>query len=309
MKWTSTSRRAFCGTLTAAAAAALWPGDMFAASLPFKLNYILASSLYGRLPLSEVVEAVRKTGAHAIDIWPEGHANHREQVEAIGHDAFVRMLRDADVRLGIYSCYNTGLLKSEKWMRVVKKLGGSMIIANGFGPAGLTGDLLKRQLRSFAEAIKPVIDLADELNLTIGVENHGGSLVSSPESIRRLVEIVPSPRVGVALAPYHLQQDAGQIARLIRDLGPRLAHFYAWEHGFGCMKKMPKVMEMKQMPGYGPLDFTPIVAALKEIDYQHGTSIFMHPVPRGIPILPTANQVTAAINRSREYLEDCLSRL
>ena len=32
----------------------------------------------------------------------------------------------------------------------------------------------------------------------------------------------------------------------------------------------------------------------------------MHPVPRGIPILPTAREVTDAVNRSRRYLEECL---
>jgi sugar phosphate isomerase/epimerase len=56
------------------------------------------------------------------------------------------------------------------------------------------------------------------------------------------------------------------------------------------------------MPGRGPLDFGPLLQALRDIRYQGWTEIFMHPVPRGIPILETAAQVTAEINRSREYL-------
>jgi sugar phosphate isomerase/epimerase len=92
-------------------------------------------------------------------------------------------------------------------------------------------------------------------------------------------------------------------------LDKSLLHFYAWEHGEGCMQKRPKVLEMKQMPGYGPLDFTPVLESLKKINYSGYTSIFMHPVPRGIPILPTAKQVTAAMNRSREYLTYCLDKI
>jgi hypothetical protein len=46
---------------------------------------------------------------------------------------------------------------------------------------------------------------------------------------------------------------------------------------------------------------------LADIHYQGWTEIFMHPVPRGIPILPTAAEVTAEINRSRAYLEKCLA--
>ena len=61
------------------------------------------------------------------------------------------------------------------------------------------------------------------------------------------------------------------------------------------------------MSGSGKLDFTPILGALKAIDYNGLTSIFMHPVPRGIPILPTATQCTTEINRARVYLDKCLA--
>jgi hypothetical protein len=32
----------------------------------------------------------------------------------------------------------------------------------------------------------------------------------------------------------------------------------------------------------------------------------MHPTPRGIPILPTVSEISAAINKSRIYVEKCL---
>ena len=51
-----------------------------------------------------------------------------------------------------------------------------------------------------------------------------------------------------------------------------------------------------------------IEAALRKIDYRGWTSVFMHPTPRGIPILPTAGEVTAAVNQSRRYLADCLAK-
>jgi sugar phosphate isomerase/epimerase len=104
------------------------------------------------------------------------------------------------------------------------------------------------------------------------------------------------------LAPYHLPQDAKILSQLIEDLGPKLVHFYAWQYGEGCVKPMPKPLELKQMPGRGPLDFRPLSAALAKIGYAGWTEIFMHPTPRGIPILPTLAQVTAEVNRAREYL-------
>jgi len=47
-------------------------------------------------------------------------------------------------------------------------------------------------------------------------------------------------------------------------------------------------------------------AGAKYVGYKGWIEVFMHPVPRGIPILPTAAQVTAQINLARAYLETCL---
>ena len=82
--------------------------------------------------------------------------------------------------------------------------------------------------------------------------------------------------------------------------------FYAWQYGMGCMKKLPKEQELLQMPGRGKLDFNPIIQSLKDMNYSGYTSIFMHPGPRGIPILPTAKETTNEIVRSKKYLDDFL---
>jgi sugar phosphate isomerase/epimerase len=71
----------------------------------------------------------------------------------------------------------------------------------------------------------------------------------------------------------------------------------------GCMKPMPKEEELQQMPGRGKLDWRPLLAALKEIRFTGPTEIFMHPTPRGIPILPTAAETTAEILRAKTFLD------
>jgi sugar phosphate isomerase/epimerase len=126
--------------------------------------------------------------------------------------------------------------------------------------------------------------------------------------MRWLVEFRPSKALGVALAPYHLPSEPPLLARLIEGLGDGLVHFYAWQHGMGSMKPLPKEQELMQMPGRGPMDFAPLLAALKKTGYAGWTSAFMHPVPRGIPILPTVAEVTAEIVRAHKYLEDCLAK-
>ena len=304
------SRREFGVLLAGAATSAALANQASAANDDtFQLRYIVASCMYGKAPLSEILAEVRKTGAEYIEIWAERHGNQREQIDKLGVDRTHKLLDENDVKLGSFTCFKFGILNMQDEMQLVKQLGGDMVICNTGGPKDLTGDELKRAVQEFAEKLKPHVEVAEDLGITIGIENHSGGLISSPESQLLIIEAISSDRLGIAMAPYHLPQEADIISGLIRNLGDRLVHFQAWEHGMGCMTKLPKEQELMQLPHRGPLDWVPILAALKDINYQGRTEIFMHPVPRGIPILDTTAEVTAEINAARAYLSDCLTKV
>jgi sugar phosphate isomerase/epimerase len=194
-------------------------------------------------------------------------------------------------------------------MRLAQRFGCPTMVAGGRGPKGLKGSELKSAVGKFIEQMKPHLAVAEETGVTIAIENHGSNLIESPDSLKWLAELRPSKHLAIAFAPYHLAQDAEMLGKLIRDLGDSIAVFYAWQHGMGCHVKLPKEQELLQMPGRGDLDFGPLLSALRDIKYSGWTEIFMHPVPRGIPILETAKEVTAEINRSRDYLEEIVKTL
>jgi sugar phosphate isomerase/epimerase len=261
--------------------------------------------MYGTLKLKEILPQVRQSGAEHIDLWPRRHGDQREQMEAMGHDRFAELLQEHNVKLGMTTRYDLGPFGLQPELEVVRKFGGKLIVTGSQGPRDLSGPAAKAAVKSFVEQMKPHVEAAEAAGVTIGIENHGHALIASPDSLRYFAEAATSPNLGIALAPYHLPQDEKLLAGLIEDLGPNLVHFYAWQHGMGCMTKLPKEQELLQMPGRGPLDFRPLLQALQSIEYQGWTEIFMHPVPRGIPILETAQQVTDEINRARQYLEKC----
>lgn len=271
---------------------------------PFELNYILASCMYGTLPLAEIVPEVKQIGSEHIDIWPRIHGNQREQVEAMGNTAFADLLADHGVGLGISTRFDLGPFGLGDEMAFCQEFGASLIVTGSEGPKGLAGEELRVAVADFAEGLKPHIATAKKHGITISIENHSSALIESPDSMRWLIEFTDSPNLGVALAPYHLPDDAELVAQLIEDLGPGLALFYAWQHGMGCHEKLPKEQELMQLPGRGDLDFAPILSALKKINFSGWTEIFMHPVPRGIPILDTAADVSGEINRARHYLNE-----
>ncbi len=309
MQQAKIDRRQF-GQFVGSSALGLGIGAACCAAAPsdFKPKYILGSCMYGYTSLAEIFPEVAKIGAAAIDIWPKPHGDQREQVDQMGEETFAKLLKQHGVSLGCITQYKLGPFALQDEMRLAQRLGCQTMVTGGKGPKGLKGSELKSAVGQFMEKMKPHLEVAEETGVTIAIENHGNNLIDSPDSLKWLAELAPSKNLAVALAPYHLPQDESLMANLIKTLGNRIAMFYAWQHGMGCMTKLPKDQELLQMPGRGDLDFAPLLEALAEIDYRGWTEIFMHPVPRGIPILETTTQVTEEINRAGKYLATCLAK-
>ena len=274
----------------------------------FQLKYLVASCLYGYSELASILPEVAKQGASVIDIWPKVHGNQREQLAELGEDAFKSLLMKHEVSLGCITQYKLGPFGLQEEMRLANRFGCKTIVTGAVGPTDLKGQELKKAVAAFVEQMKPHLAIAEETGVTIAIENHANNLVDSPDSLRYLLELRPSKYLAIALAPYHLPQDEKLLASLMQELIPGLEVFYAWQHGDGCMTQLPKDKELLQMPGRGKLDFGPLLNVLKSNRFQGWTSIFMHPFPRGIPILEKIEDVTSEVNRARNYLEDLLRK-
>lgn len=300
-------RRQFLQSLAVAAAAtALSPAARAAQREPFRLRYILSSAMYGEMPLDVILPEVAKTGSEAIDIWCKVHGNQREQIDAMGDDAFAARLAKHRVKLGVSTRYPLGPTGLQAEMRWMKKFGGGIIVTGSKGPREPQGEAAKAGVREFLELMKPHVAAAEENGVVIAIENHDKQLLYHPDSLRYFAELNRSRHLGVAFAPHHLHAWTDQIPALLRDLGAdQIPFMYFQEHSDGIRQKVAKEIELQQLPGFGRLDYRPIVQALRDIRYRGYVEIFMHPTPRGIPILPTVAEITGAINRSRAYVEQC----
>jgi len=264
--------------------------------------------MYGNFPLAEILPEVAKTGAASIDLWPGPHGTQREEIDTLGEAKVRALLAEHGVTLGGIACYRLGPFNLADEFALAGRLGEGVVLVTGArGDAKATGTALKAEIKRFLEKLRPSIDAAEETGSVLAIENHSNSLINSPDSIRWFGELVTSDRVGVALAPHHLPQDGELVASLARELGPRLKFVYAQQHGKGSKEKLPKQDELLQMPGRGPLDFGPLMRQLAEMQFAGPVEIFMHPVPRGVPILETAPAITAEINRARAYLDGFLA--
>lgn len=275
-------------------------------------RYMLASSMYGKLPLREIAGESKKTGADWLDLWPSPHGAQREEVDSNGEAWLADLLEAFELRLGCLTRYDLGPFGLDEEIRLAGRFRCPTIVTGGRGPKGLEGSELKRAVREFAEKLKPTLALAEEFGVSIAIENHGNNLMDSPDSLKWLMELRSSDHLGIALAPYHLESlgvNSEELGALIGDIGEGMRLFYAWQYGMGCMTKLPKEEELLQMPGRGPFDFEPALRAMRRMNYRGFVEVFMHPVPRGIPILPTLEASTDEIQRGRAHLETIVKQL
>jgi len=301
------SRRTFVRAAgSALAAAAMVPGRAFAAAdaaprKPFRLNYLLASSLYGNAHIREIVPEVRKAGCDALDVWWPKWVPHRTQLDEMGLEAFAALLKKHQTRLGATSPYKLGPFNLADELRVVAKLGGTLAICGSTRPA----EDLKAAMKAFLERLRPQAEVAEEVGVDIGIENHGNALLWKPDSFRYFCEFAKSPRLKIAFAPFHLPQDPEMQAGLIKEIGPKLGHIYMWQNRTRAERKEDP---LANLPGRGGMDFGPIVAALKAIQFKGWSEIFTHAHTHNGAMCETTDAVTQEVARCRAYLESCLAK-
>ena len=304
------NRRNACKAIGSALICSGFPALKAAREQSFKLNYTLSSALFGEMPLDLILPEIARAGCGSIDIWRLRHGNQREQIADMGDVACKALLEKHQARISVSTCYPLGPLGLQEEMVWLQQYGGSIIVTGSgrYPDTDPVGSAAKAQVKTMLEKLKPHVAKAEETGITIALENHSKQLLYHPDALRYFAEFNKSPNLGVAFAPHHLHDFESEIPSLIRDLGNgNIPFMYFQEHSPGIFEKAPKEIEMQQLPGYGGgLDYRLVVAALRDMNYTGLVEIFMHPVPRGIPILPTVKQITAAINKSRDYIEQCL---
>jgi sugar phosphate isomerase/epimerase len=248
----------------------------------WRLRLSTSSIHYKSLSIEAACERIAGLGFEAIDVWSAHEAcPHLDQVaEHLGADAFLALLAKHRLKLYAFSTYVGG------YARYAKLLGdvGGGVAVQGSAPPSPPKELTRR-MRSFLESCKPLVELAERYDSWLAIENHGHALLDSIDSFKAFVDLNNSPRLGIALAPYHLQAREASVEEAISIAGSQLLFFYAWQHQPG----------LAQLPGHGSTDFSPWLNALARVDYRYYVNPFMHGEPG-----PDA--MSDALRHSRDYL-------
>jgi len=286
------ARRGFLGAVIRTAAAGVVARSLRAAEAPWRMGLSTSSIHFLHLPIEQACERIAKLGFEAIDVW-SAHAGcpHLDDVaKRLGPDGLSELLVRSKLKLFAFSVYRGGYPRYAELLgkvddQVVGR-GGRVAVRGSTKPC--KPDELTARMRAFLESLKPQVELAARHDSYLAIENHGRALLDSLDSFKAFVEINQSPRLGIALAPFHLQAAKAPVEQVIAICGQQLFFFYAWQ----------RAGRTGQLPGHGPTDFAPWLAALEKARYRGYVNPFMHG-----DLEPDV--MAAALAKARDYLVQC----
>lgn len=255
----------------------------------WRMRLSTSSIHFMQLPIEQTCERIAKLGFEAIDIWSahQGCPHLDDVAERLGAEGLKKLLTKNKLKLFAFSVYRGGY---GRYAELLGKAGGGVAIQGSAGPC--KPEELTVRMRQFIEKLKPQVELAEKYNSYLAIENHGNALLNSLDSLKAFVDINTSKRLGIALAPYHIQTLKASVPEAIRICGKQLLFFYAWQH----------YRDSKQLPGIGPTDMTPWIRALADIRYRGYVNPFMHGHPE-------ADVMTANLAKSSDYLKNCYKKV
>ena len=283
-------RRRFLAAGAAFSAAAACPGLTATAADPgWKMRLSFSTIQFTRLPIEEACRRIAELGFEGIDIW-SAHANcpHLDDVqERLGAAGLKELLEKHRLKLHAFSVYKGGY---PRYARLLGEAGGGVAVRGSAPPCPPSE--LRPRMKAFLEGLRPELELCEKHNSHLAIENHGNALLESLDSIKALVDLCDHPRLGIALAPYHLQRGNVSVEEAIAVCGEKLLFFYAWQNA----------PDLDQLPGHGPTDFTPWLRALAQVNYRWYVNPFMHHEP-------DPETMSSALAKAKAYLEDCHQKL
>jgi len=156
------------------------------------------------------------------------------------------------------------------------------------------GDSRADGFRRLVEGLQIVLEYADRKNVTLGFEPEPGMLIDTMTSFSELVERIDSPRLALTLDLGHLHcLGETPIAAQIHHWKDRLVNIHIEDMRAGIHEHL--------MFGDGEIDFPPVLAALKDINYSGGLHVELSRHSHQGPT--AAKQAYAFLNSRIEVVE------
>jgi sugar phosphate isomerase/epimerase len=250
------------------------------------MKFAICNEMFGDRSFADTFSTIRKLGYTGVEIAPFTFAPGEEpfDVRRVPAERIVEvrmMAEDAALEVvglhwllaqteGFYltSPDPTVRRRTAEYLRslaeVCADLGGRILVLGSPQQRNLLPGVSYDDAEAYAvEVLHGAISACAQFGVTIGIEPLGpaeGDFIPNAKAGIRLAEMVGSPRCRLHLDVKAMSSEGRPIPDIIRDSREWLVHFHAND---------PNLLG----PGMGDVDFRPIFAALKEIDYDGWISV------------------------------------
>jgi sugar phosphate isomerase/epimerase len=239
------------------------------------LKYAYNTLVYGDEPISKGIERIARSGYDAVELVGEPSQFNLDQLKS---DLASHRIPVSSI-VSIYTP-ERDLISSNPSVRAntVTYVKGNIDFAVEIG-AGIVTLTPQACMKIIAEAprqqewawavegAKQIAEYAGEKGVRVVVEpwnRYEAYLINRLEQSIAFVDEVGLPSIGCMADTFHMGIEDRDIAGAIREAGSRLAHVHLADSN-------------RAAPGRGHLDFTPIVEALRDINYSGYASFELLP--------------------------------
>jgi sugar phosphate isomerase/epimerase len=265
----------------------------------------LVTAILPDFTFEEIVDYAAKTGFECLEVccWPKGKAVRRYAgithidlegltPEKMGY--YVKYAKDRGIEISSLGYYPNPLDSdreaAEAAIDHLKKLIG---VSAGMGIGMVTTFIgrdktktVEENLELFKAVWTPIIKLAEEKNVRVGIENcpmlytnnewpGGNNLACTPDIWRKMFSIIPSKNLGLNYDPSHLYLIGASYTKPLYEFKDRIFHVHFKdikvyrekldEYGYFSY---PALWHSPKLPGLGGVDFGVFSSALYDIRYN-----------------------------------------
>jgi len=233
-----------------------------------------------------LVEWVSKNGFKGIEVSvsPSTQQINIDRVLKGGAGEIRRELKDKDVEITSLAFYSIKILESPEDQKFLKKvieaasvLDVNIVCTLAGGPkAGK--DKKQTIMEDFPEVFGPLADEAKAHSLKIAFENWFATNLQGLDHFQAVLEAVPSNALGFNFDPSHLFWQQIDYIEAVHRFGNRIFHTHAKDTEILPFRLreigvLGRGWWRYRIPGWGDIDWTAYVTALKEVGYDYVLSI------------------------------------
>jgi sugar phosphate isomerase/epimerase len=272
------------------------------------MNFAICNETFGDWPFEKAFDFAAECGYTGIEIAPFTIADYageistaaRQQVRGQAHAAGLEVvglhwllantqgfyLTSPDAEVRRRTADYLGQLAA-----LAADLGGGLLVLGSPQQRNLLPGVDRDQAMQYAaDVLRAAAPLLEDADVVLAVEPLGpeeGDFLTTAHEAVELIEMVGFPQVRLHLDCKAMATESLPAAEIIRQHGAMLAHFHANDPN-------------RQGPGFGQIDFLPILEALGQIDYRGWVSVEVFDYTPGVERLA---------RQSIEYLNRCLEEL